>query len=115
MRFGHIELFAADPMTSLLFYRDALGFEVVDVQGERYVWLKSSGTLLLLRPGANGGAAETYQQAPSALVLYADDLAVATERLARHGVAIRGDDGPGCLTFCDPDGHWIQLVANPAD
>ena len=44
------------------------------------------------------------------MVLYTDDLTATSARLAEHGIQIRGDDGPGCLTFTDPDGHWLQLV-----
>ena len=113
LRLGHLEIFAADPMRSLPFYRDALGFELVAVQGERVVWLKSGATELLLRQGSNEAPSEDYRSAPIAMVLYTDDLAAAAARLGEHGVEIRGDDGPGCLTFCDPDGHWLQLVENP--
>jgi catechol 2,3-dioxygenase-like lactoylglutathione lyase family enzyme len=112
MRLGHVEIFVADPIRSLAFWRDAIGFEVVDVQGGRFVWLRSGAALVLLRPGANPAPSETYQRAPIALVLYTDDLQAAAARLAGHAVPIRGDDGPGCLTFCDPDGHWLQLVDN---
>ena len=113
MRLGHFEIFVADPVGSLPFYRDALGFDLVEIQGDRFVWLQSGHVLLLLRPGANEAPAETYQRAPIALVLYATSLVEATGRLAEHGVEIAGDDGPGCLTFRDPDGHWIQLVEQP--
>ena len=112
LRLGHFEIFVADPVGSLPFYRDVLGFELVEVQGERYVWLTSGSSTVMLRPGANAGAADTYQNAPIAMVLYTDELAAATARLDEHGVTIRGNDGPGCLTFSDPDGHWIQLVEN---
>lgn len=112
MTLGHFELFVENPTGSIPFYRDALGFELVEVQGDKYVWLKSGESQLLLRPGANAPKSDTYQTAAIALVMYTDDLDAATTRLGEHGVTIRGDDGPGCLTFCDPDGHWIQLV-NP--
>jgi catechol 2,3-dioxygenase-like lactoylglutathione lyase family enzyme len=102
MRLGHVELFPGDPVGSIGFYRDALGFEVVDVQAERYVWLRSSGREILLRPGANESPATSYQRAAIALVLYTDDMAAACARLAAHG--------EGCLTFCDPDGHCLRLV-----
>ncbi|HVK38972.1 MAG TPA: VOC family protein [Candidatus Kapabacteria bacterium] len=110
LRLGHIELFVADPVGSMPFYRDALGFELVEVQGDKVVWLKSGDTELLLRPGANDTPAGNYQRAPIAMVLYTDDLTATTDRLAEHGIQIRGNDGPGCLTFTDPDGHWLQLV-----
>jgi catechol 2,3-dioxygenase-like lactoylglutathione lyase family enzyme len=110
MRLGHLELFVADPLGSIPFYRDALGFDLEAVQHDRFVWFRSGDAMLLLRPGRNAIERETYQGAPMAMVLYTDQLDMARARLVRHGVEIRGDDGPGCLTFCDPDGHWFQLV-----
>src|SRR5688500_5826658 len=103
MQLGHFEIFVENPVDSIPFYRDALGFELVEVQNEKYVWLKSGEAILLLRPGAKGPAADTYQRAPIAMVLYTDDLPAALSRLEEHGVAMRGNDGPGCLTFTDPD------------
>jgi catechol 2,3-dioxygenase-like lactoylglutathione lyase family enzyme len=110
IRLGHVEIFCADPLASIPFYRDALGFEVVEVQGEKFVWLKSGDSLMLLRLGMTRTPSELYRDTSIAMVIYADDLEAATARLAEHGVAIIGDDGPGCLTFRDPDGHWLQLV-----
>ena len=110
MQIGHYEIFVRNPVDSIAFYRDALGFEVVEIQAERYVWLRSGESLLLLRPSTAAHDDASYQSTSIATVLYSDDLAAATARLAEHGVAIRGDDGPGCLTFTDPDGHWFQLV-----
>ena len=45
-------------------------------------------------------------------MLFTDDLDAALARLQARGLVVRGDDGPGCPTFTDPDGNWIQL-ANP--
>ena len=51
MKFGHLELFVNDPLASLPFYRDVLGFEVVTVQAKSFVWLKLGEQEILLRPG----------------------------------------------------------------
>ena len=110
MQLRHLEMFVKDPVASLPFYRDGLGFEVEEVQDGRFVWLRSGGASLLLRPGMNAPAPDAYQSAPIAIVLYASDIEAARRRLEDNGVIIRGDDGPGCLTFTDPDGHWFQLV-----
>jgi catechol 2,3-dioxygenase-like lactoylglutathione lyase family enzyme len=32
LRLGHVELFVQDPIRSMAFYRDVLGFDVVEVQ-----------------------------------------------------------------------------------
>lgn len=110
MHIGHLEIFCADPVASIPFYRDALGFTLVEVQHEKFVWLTSHEAIVLLRPGTGGAIVETYQQAPMAIVLYTSHLDDVRRRLVDSGVAILGDDGPGCLTFRDPDGHWFQLV-----
>ncbi|MCB9464288.1 MAG: VOC family protein [Candidatus Eisenbacteria bacterium] len=62
-------------------------------------------------PGDTGRrAGQTYRDSLSALVLYTDDLAAEAARLRGRGVRFEGDDGPGCLTFRDPDGNWFQLT-----
>jgi catechol 2,3-dioxygenase-like lactoylglutathione lyase family enzyme len=111
MRLGHIELFVRNPMQSMEFYRDLLGFDVVDVQQETFVWLRSGEVELLLRPGTGDTPVSEYWNASSGIVLYTDDLAATRERLESHGLVVRGHDGAdSCLTFTDPDNHWFQLV-----
>ena len=113
MRFGHLELFVKDPLAAKVFYEEVLGFEVTVVQGEQFVWLKCGEVEILLRPGANDQAANTYQRAASALVLYTDDVARSQRELEGRGLVFRGTDGSAtCLTFTDLDGNWFQL-ANP--
>ena len=69
MRLGHIELFVRDPMASLAFYQDVLGFDVVDVQQETFVWLRSGDVVLLLRPGTSDAGTSEYWQSPVGIVL----------------------------------------------
>jgi catechol 2,3-dioxygenase-like lactoylglutathione lyase family enzyme len=40
MKFGHIEILAADPQRSKQFYSDVLGFELEVVQNGQNIWLK---------------------------------------------------------------------------
>ena len=80
---GHLELFVRDPLLSIAFYRDQLGFRVVEIQVEHFVWLESNGMELLLRPGSPPLSAPTYEQTAIAFVLYTDDLLDAVEQL-RH-------------------------------
>jgi hypothetical protein len=47
-------------------------------------------------------------------VFYTDDVDKTAAELRARGLVFRGEDGPGCLTFTDPDGHWFQLV-NPRE
>jgi catechol 2,3-dioxygenase-like lactoylglutathione lyase family enzyme len=111
MRLGHIELFVRDPLVSLAFYHDVLGFDVVDVQQDTFVWLRSGDVELLLRPGTADGARSEYWQAPAGIVLYTNDLPSMRSHLESCGIRFQGTDGSdGCLTFTDPDNHWFQLV-----
>jgi catechol 2,3-dioxygenase-like lactoylglutathione lyase family enzyme len=115
LRLGHVELFVQDPIRSMAFYRDVLGFDVVEVQQQKYVWLKLGDAQVLLRPGRNPLEVEAYATSAQAIVLYTDDLPHALATLRSRGLEIRGYDGPPCCpTFTDPDGHWIQHV-NPAE
>jgi catechol 2,3-dioxygenase-like lactoylglutathione lyase family enzyme len=111
IRFGHLELFVSDPSASKRFYCDLLGFDLVDIQHDQFVWLRSGRTEILLRPGANAGPAGSYQSAPFGLVFYTEALPATARRLEENGVLFRGTDGSDhCLVFTDPDGHWLQLV-----
>ena len=115
MKVGHIELFVADPVRSLPFYRDVLGFEVVQVIRNEIAWLKLGHVEVVLRPGKNRSDAQSYAQSSQGIVLYCDDLGAKVAELKARGLEIRGTDGsPRCPTFTDPDGHWFQLV-NPAE
>ena len=111
MQFGHIEIFVKDPLASMAFYNEVLGFEVTDVQHEHFVWMQSGGTTILLRPGTTASEVATYQNAPSGFVIYTSELDDMADRLRTRGLIFRGTDGSDrCLTFTDPDGHWFQLV-----
>lgn len=110
---GHIELFVADPIASREFYVTTLGFELVAVQDEQFVWIKSGAMEILLRPGANNNPVATYNATSGGIALYTDDVENTAEILRKRGLEFRGTDGwEYCLTFTDPDGHWFQLV-NP--
>lgn len=107
---GHIELFVADPLRSREFY-SKLGFRVQEIQLEQYVWMDLHGLTILLRPQRTPQVPPTYQDAPSGIVIYTDNLSEAKEELERNGVEFAGTDGSDrCLTFADPDGNWFQLV-----
>jgi catechol 2,3-dioxygenase-like lactoylglutathione lyase family enzyme len=93
MRFGHIEIFVSDPIRSRQFYRDVLGFEVTAIQGDRFVWLQKEGIEILLRPGHPPRPASRYEDSPTGIVLYTDDLDRAIEDLKRRGLEVRGVRG----------------------
>ena len=115
MKVGHIELFVADPLRSLTFYRDVLGFEVVSIIRNEIAWLKLGDVEVILRPGKNASDPPNYAKSAVGIVLYCDDVDAKLTELKSRGLEIRGTDGsPRCPTFTDPDGHWFQLV-NPVE
>ncbi len=115
MKIGHVEIFVSDPMKSMEFYSEFLGFEVTNVQSDKFVWLKNGDLEFLLRPGASNTTAQDYTETKTGFVLYTDDLNETRSNLEEKGSEFLGTDGSEkCLTFTDPDGNWFQLV-NPND
>lgn len=114
MKIGHIELFVEDAQASRKFYESDLGFEVVAVQNEDLVWVKSGDMEILLRKGKPSNSGK-YETSNNGIVLYTDDLPSAAQELTSRGLKFKGTvDKEKCLTFTDLDGHWFQLV-NPND
>ena len=115
MIFGHIEIFVKDPLKSKDIYCDILGFQIKDIQQNKYVWLKNDQIELLLRPKNKDIKIDSYQDTNIALVFYTDNLNETVNELRSKGVIFKGTDlSEKCLTFTDPDGNWFQLV-NPND
>jgi len=115
MKAGHTEIFVRDTLKSKEFYTDVLGFELIEVQHGKFVWLKSGELVFLLRPfKANGNSpVSEYNRSNIGIVLYTDNLDMTAEKLKMKGLEFKGTDGSErCLTFTDPDGNWFQLV-NP--
>lgn len=112
MRLGHFELFCRDSFVTQAFYNDLLGFETTEVQGGKYVWLRSpDGFEILLRPGKDFREPLSYERSEMALVVYCEDLEALRERLERAKVKVGGPvNTPDNLTFQDPDGRWLQAV-----
>ncbi|HMQ70232.1 MAG TPA: VOC family protein [Ignavibacteria bacterium] len=110
---GHTEIFVSDPERSKEFYEKVLGFELVEIQNDKFIWLKLGTCLYLLRPGENKLIAENYKDSNTGFVLYTADLEKTKQELISRGLKFSGTDGSDrCLTFKDPDGNWFQLV-NP--
>lgn len=113
IRFGHTEIFVKEPLISKDFYEKILGFDLVEIQSDKFVWMKLGEILFLLRPGKNDLQVNEYKNSNSGFVLYTDDIEEARNELTTRGLAFKGTDGSdNCLTFTDPDGNWFQLV-NP--
>lgn len=116
MKFGHTEIFVRNPLKSKDFYIEVLGFELVEIQMNKFVWLKSGDTLFLLRPSKNSSkSASEYASSDTGFVIYTNNLFESEKNLKNKGLEFKGTDGSvKCLTFTDPDGNWFQLV-NPND
>ena len=112
VKFGHIEIFVKDPLRSRDFYTNTLGFEHIETQGDKYVWLKLNGTEILLRPRKTYISAENYQSANMAIVIYTDNVEETVKQYTSAGLILKGNDGENNPTFTDPDGNWFQ-IANP--
>lgn len=113
IKLGHIEIFVKDPIKSIEFYEKILGFELTEIQHDKFVWLRSGNYEFLLGPGINNLNAKQYKDSNSGFVLYTDNLEKVKSELISRGLEFRGTDGSdSCLTFTDPDGNWFQLV-NP--
>lgn len=110
---GHTEIFVRDPVKSKEFYEKILGFELVEIQKDKFIWLKLGTNIFLLRPGENKLIAEEYKNTNTGFVLYTGDLEKTKQELISRGLKFSGTDGSDkCPTFKDPDGNWFQLV-NP--
>ncbi|MBP9191696.1 MAG: VOC family protein [Ignavibacteria bacterium] len=113
LSWGHTEIFVKDPLKSKEFYEKILGFELVENQNDKFIWLKLGKNLILLRPGENKLVTEEYKNSNTGFVLYTTDLESTRDILVTRGLEFLGTDGSDkCLTFTDPDGNWFQLV-NP--
>ena len=108
IKIGHIEVFVADASRSRDWYVRALGATAASDQGE-FQWVEIGGTEILLRPG-KGAPGGGYKDSAMAFVLYVEDAAAFKTELQNKGVAVTHGDNDECLTFQDPDGHWIQAV-----
>ena len=108
VKVGHLEVFVADAVRSRDWYVRILGAKSVADQGQ-FQWVELGGFELLFRPGAPVFAS-SYRETGNAMVLYVDDLAAFRSALESEGVAVTHGDDDGCLTFQDPDGHWIQAT-----
>ncbi|MCI0450468.1 MAG: VOC family protein [Chlorobi bacterium] len=58
-KLGHLEIFVKEPLKAKDFYINILGFELVETQDEKFVWLKMGDSLILLRPGSSEMNSET--------------------------------------------------------
>ncbi len=118
-RIGHVHLKVADLERAVIFYRDVLGFEVMQRYGRQAAFLSAGGYHhhigLNIWESAGGeppprGCTGLYHFA----ILYPNrkELARALKGLLNHGLPIEGASDHGvseAIYLRDPDGNGIEL------
>ena len=119
-RLNHIVLYVRDAQRALQFYRDVLGFEIVESMGDQAVFLRANGSdnhhdlgLFGVGPQAQalpaGPRIGLYHAAWEVAAI--EDLAQAREALLQAG-ALRGESDHGnslSLYAEDPDGNELEV------
>jgi catechol 2,3-dioxygenase len=118
-RIGHVHLKVADLDRSLKFYRDILGFQVMQYYGSSAVFISAGGYHHHI--GLNTWYSKNGSPAPASstglfhtAILYPTrkDLAVALKRLVIAGYPLTGASDHGvshALYLDDPDGNGVEL------
>ena len=118
MRFAHTMIRVTDMDTSVTFYRDTLGLEAIDQQGEEVVTMKSGQTKVNVYrsdfAGTNQATALTFAVDDiAAEVLELKDKGIMFEHYDMDGLTRDGDvyqdEGMKTAWFKDPDGNILSL------
>jgi catechol 2,3-dioxygenase len=119
-RIGHVHLKVADLDRALAFYRDVLGFDLINRFGDQAAFVSAGGYhhhLGLNTWESRGGSAPPFGS--TGLYHFAinyptrRDLAAALKRLLDHGWGIDGASDHGtheAIYLHDPDGNGIELA-----
>lgn len=110
---GEVNIICTDLERSLVFYRDVLGFKLIEQEGNAYHMGCSNARFLLL--GMAGAEAERHpycQQAEISFDLITPDLAATVRHLNKHQVeyAAEPDVKAGYVFIRDPDGLVIEVI-----
>ena len=118
-RIGHVHLKVSDLDKSLAFYRDLLGFEVMQRYGSQAVFISAGGYHhhIGLNTWHSRNAPPAPQNAPGlyhTAILYPTrkDLAVILKRLVEAGYPLTGMSDHGvseAIYLDDPDGNGVEL------
>ena len=116
---GHVHLKVADLDRAVSFYRDVLGFRVMQRYGDQAAFLSAGGYHhhIGLNTWESAGGSRPGQGTTGlyhAAILYPNrrELARALRRLIEHGVRIGGASDHGvseALYLDDPDGNGLEL------
>jgi catechol 2,3-dioxygenase len=118
-RIGHVHLKVSNLEKALAFYRDLLGFEVMQHYGDAAVFLSAGGYHhhIGLNTWYSKDAGPAPGSAPGlfhAAILYPEkkDLAIILKRLIEAGYPLTGASDHGvslALYLDDPDGNGVEL------
>jgi catechol 2,3-dioxygenase len=116
---GHVHLKVSDLPRAIAFYRDALGFELMELMGNSAAFLSAGGYHHHLglntwesRGGSPPAAGTTGLYHFAILYPTRKELARALQRLLDHGVGIDGASDHGvseAIYLHDPDGNGIEI------
>jgi catechol 2,3-dioxygenase-like lactoylglutathione lyase family enzyme len=110
---GEINVICSNAGESLRFYRDALGFELVEQEEQAY-HLQCGTTAFLLLPVAKSSPQRPkYCSVPEfSIDLMVDDIAAAHAHLIAHDAEMASTWKPGALSFFirDPDGLVFEVI-----
>ncbi|MBA2753353.1 MAG: VOC family protein [Chloroflexia bacterium] len=127
VRIGHVHLKVADLERAVAFYRDVLGFRLMQRYGDQAAFLSAGGYHhhIGLNTWESGGGSRPGRGTTGlyhAAILYPNrrELARALRRLVEHGVRLGGASDHGvseALYLDDPDGNGLELYRDrdPAD
>jgi glyoxylase I family protein len=109
MRVHHLAFRTRDLTRLERFYTDVLGLSIARRDGERSVWLRAGGTVLMLEQAEEGEPAVT--EGSKELVAFgieAPDVERWRRVLEANGIVVE-DETAFTLYFRDPDGRRIGL------
>jgi catechol 2,3-dioxygenase len=112
---GELNVICTELERSLRFYRDILGFELLEQEGDAHR-LRFGGTTLLLLPVArSGGERQVYCSIPTySLDLMVEEIDEAFRHLTDAGVEIEGTPEMGSFIIRDPDGLVMEVIGKRA-
>ena len=112
---GEINVICSDIGQSLHFYRDILGFSVVEREGDAWHLASGARSVLLLPVAAQRRKPSPYCSVPTVSVdLMVDDLAAAHRHFKAHDVTFESAWVPDSRSFYihDPDGLVWEVIAS---
>jgi catechol 2,3-dioxygenase len=118
-KIGHIHLKVSDLARAVAFYRDVLGFDLMEYYGDQAVFLSAGGyhhhiglNTWQSRGGSSPPRSSTGLYHFAILLPNRKELARTLRRVIDHGVQIDGAADHGvseAIYFRDPDGNGIEI------